>query len=279
MDNIVSTIQGSYLQTCHYLGIPYVLDKNTTLNTKFGIFADEDIGDYVMPKVQYMAIGNGGHKVISAADNIPRLNPILHSPKHAALYNHIPFILRPVDQDISDEERINYRLRCMITVDNLPYIAYYLKKLDLSDLIITIEYRNVADGVTVVTPFISSVGDLAPVPINLSPNQLLTPNGDYLAVSARIPFSMNENDIAECMSACRIIYGDESFAVISELALCSGIEREVIGTFNGIRNEYIDSVAVQITTFMGVLYPLQFINTGINAVIDIGSVEPLLTVV
>ena len=163
MDNNVRSIYGAYLQTCALLGFNVDIKPNSTLNQKFDLFPNEIFNSGETPTVKYLTIGNGGHTASMGVDGLPLINPVPHSPRHAALYNHLPFIIREVGEDLTPGERLLYRLRVPRTIDGVNYMCYYAKVLDLSMVEPKIELRNNTDGIITATDFTPSLADLNPV--------------------------------------------------------------------------------------------------------------------
>ena len=153
MDNNVRSIYGAYLQTCALLGFNVDIKPNSTLNQKFDLFPNEIFNSGETPTVKYLTIGNGGHTASMGVDGLPLINPVPHSPRHAALYNHLPFIIREVGEDLTPGERLLYRLRVPRTIDGVNYMCYYAKVLDLSLVEPKIELRNNTDGIITATDF------------------------------------------------------------------------------------------------------------------------------
>ena len=277
MQSSTRTLQGALLQTVELLKLPLEIKSHSTLNEKLNIHNDIVLSDTDMPSVKYVTIGNGGHKMVMGTNNISKPEPIQHTPRHCGLYNHLPFVLRLPNNDLTPSQRLNYRLRRIETHDNISYVAYYLKLLDLSETVPQLELRSVTDGVITSTTFSPSIADLNPTPPPLNPGGIITTTGDYVAATAKVPFSMNSDDIAEFLNVANIIYGDVNYAMISEIGLCSGIDKVVTGNFNGLDSSYTDAIGVQITNFISSFFAANFSNGSINVILDIGNVEPLLT--
>lgn len=276
MERIVRTVYGAYLQTCQLLNLPVILKPNSTLNEKFNIHTNIAIADSDRPAMLYVGIGNGGHRMVVGSNGIGKPEIIQHTPRHAALYNQLPFILRLPSEDLIPTERAKYRLRRLETHDGITYVAYYLKKLDMTNTVPQLELRTVTDGVTNSTVFSPTIADLNPTPPAINPGGVLTTTGDYIAATGKVPFIMDANEVAEFLNVANIIYGDEGYAMISEIALCSGVDRTVVGDFNGSSSGYIDSIGVQIMNFIGQFVHVPSNNSGIDIEFDVGSVEPLL---
>ena len=276
MDNNVRSIYGAYLQTCALLGFNVDIKPNSTLNQKFDLFPNEIFNSGETPTVKYLTIGNGGHTASMGVDGLPLINPVPHSPRHAALYNHLPFIIREVGEDLTPGERLLYRLRVPRTIDGVNYMCYYAKVLDLSLVEPKIELRNNTDGIITATDFTPSLADLNPVKPVIPVNGNITSTGNYLASTAKIEFVMNETEITELLNACNIIYGSDNYAFISEIGLCSGVDRSLMGNFGGPPSAYTEAVGVQIMNFISTAIPAYALSTSITQTIDVGSTSPLL---
>lgn len=276
MDNNVRSIYGAYLQTCALLGLNVDIKPNSTLNQKFDLFPNEIFNSGETPTVKYLTIGNGGHTASMGVDGLPLINPVPHSPRHAALYNHLPFIIREVGEDLTPGERLLYRLRVPRTIDGVNYMCYYAKVLDMSMVEPKIELRNNTDGIITATDFTPSLADLNPVKPVIPVNGNITSTGNYLASTAKIEFVMNEAEITELLNACNIIYGSDNYAFISEIGLCSGVDRSLMGNFGGPPSAYTEAVGVQIMNFISTAIPAYALSTSITQTIDVGSTSPLL---
>lgn len=276
MEKSTRSALGALLQTAQKFGKPLEIVKNSTLNQKFGVFEDilPDPTDDLA--VRYVAIGNGGHRTEVGKDNLALFNSIPHMPRHTSLYKHMPFIMRPADNDLIAAERVNYRLRKEIDINGTRYAAYYLRKLDLLNTTPTLEYRTVVDGAVTSTPWEPSLDDLNPTPPLINPNQVMTTGDDYIAATARVPLVFTEAETSELINVATILYGDPGYAIISEVALCSGIDKLLSGSFNGVSMNYTEAIGVQVNDFLATLFVAPFQTKGVTIDLDAGSVEPLL---
>lgn len=277
MQSVVRSVNGARLQTAQLMGLPLVIPAHSTLNEKFNIQANVSVPEAQQPHLKYVTIGNGGHKMVTGTGGISRPVPIQHKPRDNALYNHLPFVLRAPGNDLTALERSKYRLRTSMQLAGINYSAYYLKELDLSDTGVETNYYTVADGVTTASAFSPNSGDLNPTPPDLTNTGVVETTGDYIAASARVPFVMTTDEMSEFMNVCNLIYGDPSYAIISEIGLCSGVDKVVSGTFDGVAASYTEAIGVQIASFISAFFAAQFSNTGVNLMLDVGSVEPMLT--
>lgn len=272
----VRTIYAAHLSTCKALGRPFTTLPNSTLNQKFNIFKDEAPLTNQYPIVAYVGIGNKGASYEVTTSNYVLTKPIPHLPRDASLYNMLPFVIRPIDDDLPAEERVKYRLRVPLTIEGSVYVAYYLKALNLDVVVPTVELRNVNNNIISTNSFVPELGDLSPTHPDLSNVNLNNPSGDYLVSTAKINFNLNRNDITNILDACTLLYGDPRYAVINEIALCSGIDRVLQGTFGDVTGNYTEAVVAQINAFIYQYHALNENTTEVNINFDLGSSEPLL---
>lgn len=277
METIVRTIVGAQLQTCQLLGKQLPDGVYRSLNELLDISKTVKPTATDMQILQYVTIGNGGHRMVVGTRSIAKPEPVQHSPRHTGLYNQLPFIMRLPASDLTPAERINYRLRTTIDVGGTKYVAYYAKKLDLSETAPVLELRTVKDGgATISTPFVNISSDLKPVPPDISSGGVLITTGDYIAATAKVPFTLSPDEVDEFLNVCNIIYGDDGYAMISEIGLCSGVDRVVSTLISGVATNITEAINVHIIGFINTFFAVKFTNDGINVLLDTGSVEPLL---
>lgn len=276
MDNVKRTCYVSHLMTCKAMNRPFTILPNSTLNQKFNIYPNEvpNINEY--PVIGYVGIGNKGASYELGTDGYILTTPIPHLARHASLYNFIPFLVRPINDDISATERARYRMRVIMTIGGEQYIAYYLRALTLTDITPSVELRNVNDGIITTSAFNASLSDLSPVHVDLSNTDINDANGDYLVSTAKVLFTLNQQDINEILNACNLIYGDPRYAVINELAVCSGVDKVLQGSIGGTTVNYTETIATQIATFIYQYHPLTENTSKVQIDLDIGSVDGLL---
>lgn len=276
--SVVRTIYAAHLSTCKMLNRPFTILPNSTLNQKFNLYKDELplINEY--PAVQYVAIGNKGATYEVTTSGMVLTTPTPHLPRDAALFNHIPFVVRNINDDISSTERVKYRMRVPITIEGTVYVAYYLRALNMTSVTPGVQLRNVdTTGNTITTTnFVPVPGDLSPTPPDVSNIDINDPSGDYLVSSAVINLTLNQEDIANIMEGCAILYGDPRYAVISEIALCSGVDKVLSGTFGSVTSNYTEVIAAQVTSFIAQYHALSSATTKVDIDFDVGTSEALL---
>lgn len=279
MKSIVRTLWGVGLQDSKFLGVKHDILPFTTLNEKLGFEASATLTDSEMPNVRWFAIGNGGHSVTIGANDIPITSPIEHKSTDAALYNHLPFVLRPVLNDLTAEQRKNYGGRTVVTLPDVgKCYAYWLKALDLSDTEVKYYKSTTVDGVTTTVPYVPDSSNLNPVKPTISSTTATTSSGTVVYASAGASIKFTAFDIAELLNAAKLLYGDESYAIISEIAICSGVQRKVSGfTAGNSPITYDELVGSQVMVFLSANHLAYEISEGFTKLLDIGEAEALLT--
>lgn len=276
--NVVRTALASVIQTAQYLGKSIKTYPNSTLNQKLNIFPDIVPATNEIPVVRYVGIGNGGHGFIVGGNGRVKWQAKHHEVRHTAMYNQLPFVLRLPENDLTPSERLRYRLRRVEQHGGKTYVAYYLRVLDLSSVEPNLELRHVEDGVTTSVPYEPTIEDLNPVPPSLVQGSAVTTTGDYVASTAKVPFTMSRQEVEEFVNAVKIIEGEDGYAVISEMVTVSGIDKVVTGDFNGQQASYTDVVYAQISAFISTAWVMEYQTDGIRMTLDVGNVEPLLSV-
>lgn len=278
MKTITRSVWGSSLQTALLLGqVPTILEF-TTLNEKFSVFDEEALASTERPAMQYYCIGNGGHKNMVGADGTPYTSPLPHRASDAALYRHLPFILRRVDNDLTVTERARYGLRRLENIKGINYWAYYLKRISLSNTAPVINHTIVDGDNKYTEPYSPTLANLNPVPPAMSNEGVITASGDYLSTSSILTLIFSEQDVAELIDVCRIKFNNEAYAVISEIGLTSGVDRVL--TVQGPGNTQFNMkevVAAQINSFITTHHSVAFTNKGFTQDIELGATEPLLS--
>lgn len=276
---VTRTIYSAELQTAKYLQIPYPIRPNTTLNQKLDIQVNAIADANTSHAVKYLAIGNGGHRVEVGSDGFPFTSPIAHRPSDAALYNQLPWIMRLESQDIPQSQRANFALRKSVVVEGQRYFAYYLKRLSHTDVITQLFLTTVRDGITTTVPFVPNNSNLNPTPplIPAAGNIPALEQGDYLTAKALLRISLSPADVNEILNVATILHGNENYAVLSEFALCQGIDKTITAEgAGGVSINFTESIYTQVSTFISTYHSLVFANNGLEFTVDVGSNEGLL---
>jgi hypothetical protein len=278
MNLVTRTLASSYLQTCLLMNANFVLTPETTLNELYAI--QNGVAPISTPTLGYFAIGNGGHKITVGANGIPLTLPVQHAATDAALYNGLPFILRPINNDIDTASQANYALRRIETHGGNQYIAYYLKRLPVAGIAPTMQSINTVNGVSTAAIYTPTSANLNPTPPALNSAGVNLVSGNYVAASANMNIALSANDVAELLNVATVLYGDPAYAIISEVALCSGLDKVVqSATYGNATIPFKEAIAVQVISFINTYFALSFNSTGLDILLDCGSSEPLFSLV
>lgn len=274
-DNIVRTVYGAILQTAQLFDQPVTLDEHSTLNEKLGILPESSLSLPSVPSLNLVLIGNKGHTIFTGSDGfvVPDLVP--HDPTDAAPYGLMPFVLRLPSEDLSAEERANYRLRRLETRGTTTYVAYYGRVIDTSGSVVSASLKTVTNGETNSVAFKPTLENLSPVPKTTSSTGVNITSTQYISATAKVPFTMSTKDIEEYQNVVNIIYQDSRYSIISEVCICTSIDTTTTGDFNGVTSSYTEAIGVQVMTHVSELYPLQSLNSTMNVIFDVGAVEPI----
>jgi hypothetical protein len=273
METVTRTIFGSSLQTAQLLGVPHVIKENTTLNERFNVLKTAVLPDGQYPRLQYFCIGTGGVKIVAGSDNIPRTEMVQHRSTDASCFNPFPFVLRLASNDLSVAERLKYALRVQETYNGQTYYAYYLKRIDLSQVSVNLEARTVNNGITTSSEFIATSSNLVPTPpaiLNQGANVLTS---DYITCSAQVTLSFTQQECEELLDAAVIKYGSEDYAILSEIGMCAGLDK-VISLPDA--SSFKEAIGVQIVSHVNTWHSIQYTQGGINGVYDLGVADPVL---
>ena len=279
MENVVPTIYGSELQAAQFFGIPYAIRPFTTLNEKLGIQASAVVPVNSYPTCKYFSIGRGGHSMTLGEDNQPLIVENQHKSSDASTFIPMPFVLRQLDNDLTQAERAKYALRSTTKVNDVDYIAYWLRRIDMSAVATSLQYRKNENGVVTVTAFTPTADNLSPVPPDIATTGVNVITGDYLAVVAKLNLSMDAAEIEELVNVAQVLKGSDRYAVISEIGLCTGFDKTITVSTGGSSSfNFLEAIGVQISNFISCMEPAKYINSGFNKVLDVGTNEPLFNI-
>ena len=216
---------GIYLNLCKQYGITPDVPTYTTLNEKFNVLPGVIPNDLDDLETKYIAIGNGGLVTGDASDdNAIAITPARRKPQALSLYNHIPFIMRPLDEPLNQVERRKYRMEVVETYNGVQYQVFYLKTLDQIATKPTMELITYDESGRTSTAYVPSQEALFPThPANTPVQDGIR---EVLSVQLKISFELNETDVAEIINAIGIIYGRAGYGMISEIGLISGADEE-----------------------------------------------------
>lgn len=291
-ENTQKTLFHSLTEIHRSMGVNYTPNANTTYNQRMTAL-DNYVGGGShpspaiqngpkYPQIKYLAIGRGAHRVVAGDQTGSLIDIAKHRCSDASPFEPIPWIIRPVGSDLTPGEQANYRLRVVLDLGQAGVCAcYFLKVIDLGAINPTVDVITVQDGeITNSTPFDfvaqeNAMQDpVAPTQSNIETNLI---NGQHIKVSGSVSIALTEQDINEIIEAVEAIYGDISYATISEFGVVQGIDQTVTLPIDGVSGpttEYVEALQAQITTHIGVTIPLQGRPTSINNTYALSDVIP-----
>lgn len=247
------------------LGVEYVVDIDQTLNTKFNHLTTLVPAATEETSCRFIGIGNGGFKKDDGEDE-DIMVAIDHSPYQIDPYRQIPWLVRRAEEDISEVEREKYRFRIPLNIDNVDYIAYYLKEVTSDDITYGRQKISVVDGAveilgdyTIPTDVIGVTPDSG-----VSGNTELTKyNSEYINDNITYRNFFSEEDFVEIKNACEVIFGGTGHSYISEIILYMGKEVLTNGTYTDINGalvsfDYTDLLEAQPVVYSNTFFDLAF---------------------
>ena len=188
-------------------------------------------------------------------------------------------MLRPVNNDLTTTERARYALRRVEQHNGVQYAAYYLKRIDLGQVVPQMLYKVVANGNETTTPFTPTAANLNPTPPNVDGSGQWIVSGDYVIAKAVLELSMTANDANELANVARILYGDDGYAIISEIALCHGVDKIVNVSAGNSSFNMLEAIGVQIASHIPSFYSMKFSSEGVRISMNVGASEPMWNIV
>lgn len=223
--NGLGIIINAALSTGQTVDIP----KNTTLNELYDVLQADSVGrkngkDFTLG---YYGIGIGGSRSIGQdANGLEGRRVYQHKAVDFGAFYPIPFVIRPIAEDIDPLLRDNYRMRVVRKVGNDIYAMYYLKKIGFEEFDPTMKVgeRDPANGNETERPYVPKKEDLSPKPYELTSTGNIPITNTYINGTGKMDLSLNGNDLEEIRNVCRVLFGDASKAAINEMYLAYGIE-------------------------------------------------------
>lgn len=282
MKIVVNTLNSLRGQVTSFLGRPHQFPERSTINEQLKIMHGVRPAADQRPVARYMVIGNRGHGVDMSDPEVLLPYPIEHRPTDVGAWGPIPFVLRPVDNDLSDAEREMFGLRTLEEHFGERYWAYYGYNLDHS-AVTCIDYEmKVRDGKAEIKEFNYTEVELRSKPplmpeFNMDiTDQIELADGDYVYTYAVISLTLNEYMIKEFQNVAKIKFKDARRAVISEYVLCSGVSQMATGqSFVGPEFNYMEMVGLQAVLFLTTYTNAALSNKKIGYDVTIGQTEPM----
>lgn len=239
--------------------------SNTTLNEYFDIDRTLLVPDYEYPILNYYAIGTGGEPII---DNVNyRYND--HSATDVTLRNMIPFAMRPIDNDLTALEKEKYRFVKSITINNVVYHAYYLKKIEVINsrdefFKITTDENNIE-----VLSIFNTKDEKLLSPTALDKKKLIENNKttQMITKTTQFLFNLSIDELKDIQNVLSLLNLSDTH--LTEIAICSSIDNETYEEPRKVQIAYFVESAINIATKVLSEKPL-------NIYLEVGSSEPYI---
>jgi len=226
------TVLGGVLELIESLNLPTsTRPTEASLNFKFGLFPDERPTETKTGTIKYVGIGIKGYRNI---DDKQGSAPYKVDPKACTLYQMIPIVIVPIDEDLSDAERAKYRMRVKENINGQDYIAYYLKVVEpTDDGVMYISKDLITSGVENVD--INDILDLSPVPNEVLSTEAQSYSKMLMAYSS-LKTTIYGKDVINTIN----LKHENVATQMSEIGLFSGEDKEVTSPFDNVT--YTESI-------------------------------------
>ncbi|WNY40921.1 hypothetical protein [Klebsiella phage YC1] len=259
------------------------VEQYTTLNEIHSVLADESLGvkagsDFTL---KYYGLGVKGSQFIgNDANGIARMLVNQHQPIDCNAFYPIPLVVRELSDDLTADERANYRMRVVFTKDSVTYVAYYLRVISFaafSPSIVKIT-KDPTTGNEDPDVYVPTSDYQHPTPITPNSDGTVPLSNQYVSATGKLDLSIDASGLAELRNACSIMFGDESYAAPNEYYVCTGIDTPSSGQTSGSINvSYTEAVSAIIAYFITETHPRDAnANGAIEMFFDIGASAPLL---
>lgn len=229
------------------------IPKNTTLNEKFNILADESVGrkngrDF---QLGYFGVGIGGSRALGTDSyGLEGRQVYQHKATDFAPFYGIPMVARKLGNDLDPTVRNNYRIREIRKIGDDIYILYWLKLIGFTEFDPTMKVgeRDTSTGNETEREYVPKEADLSPTPYQLSSTNNVPITNTYINGTGKLDMSLNSDDLEELRNVCRILFNDEGKAAINEVYMCYGIETTHDGQVDtGASVEYKELVSCAVS--------------------------------
>lgn len=278
MKNSKRTLLSSLILSAMSGNRPYTPAPYSTLNEKLDINKEIIYQPYDRPSLGYFTIGNGSRYFYNQDGEVPLSGNSQHRFRDFALFRHLRFALRPMDDDLPMERRNNYALRREEEHQGRKYWAYYLKRVVESTDPAKAYSSTVTDGLETREEFVPALTDLTPKKVEESNDDINVLQATKLSASVLISMQLTAEEIQDVIDAAAIVDGDVNAAFISEIGLCWGRDHVVeVPTGMGDTVNMKEAIGVQLGQFIRTDVSLPSLNDGWTHTVDMGHSEAVIT--
>jgi hypothetical protein len=229
------------LELAQLLPVPFEVDMMSTLNYHYGVYPD--LRPENLPKVRYFGVGIGGRYT---SDDEALTSAFKALPTDLHLFKPLPFRMVPQDEDITDAERTQYRIRApwQHPTTNIMYWCYYLKLITYTE---GIRLARINPATHLEEPYEIDPSNLTPVGKKPSTGGTIDALVQDIKAYCTAQIHVQGKEIIEAINVLH--KGDLRFAVISEIGLYSGEDKLVNGlSYNGGNISYQEAIYTQLVS-------------------------------
>lgn len=240
---------------------------------------EEDVDNI---ELAYVCIGIKGHRNTTDSNLVDISMPVEHKTTDTGLYQIVPFVIKPLSNDLTTEQRKRFRLRKVIEIDKVLYAAYYLRRLNTDNVPPTLVLNSVQEGEKTSTIWAPTINNLRPE----QPQIGYRNDSSYITVVSNIELVFEQEDIEWFMEACELLFGHRHYS-ITELAYCTGVDKKVMREYPTVgvqtpsttiaQRNIKEAQAVQVAYFINTDLNPSVLNKRFSYTVDLGINEPLFT--
>lgn len=275
---------GTNIMAASALKSTVMIPANTTLNEHHEVESKNSVGikngaDF---KLGYFGVGIKGYQIVGnhPVANVPVHYTNQHQPFDQNLFYSIPMCARPVDDDLTEQERDLYRMRTVKELNGVQTALYWLMKVGEDEFNPQTKraYRNPATGNEVPEDYVYRPESLNPEPVTLNSDGTVPLSNAYLMSSSLLDLSLNGAQVEELRNVCRLMFGDPSLAAVSEYQICWGIETTTEGQGAGGTMFRYKEILSAVTAYVVSERHARDANANgdIRLMFDLGAAYPML---
>ena len=218
LDVMISLLTGSTYQPA----------PNTTLNEKFK--SDGNWNESGIPELNLITIGLLPVPYLDDITEVGKMVDVKHSAADGSVYEPIPFIMRTLDNDLLDNTKVNYRLRCIETYNDTEYICYYGKRLEqVTNVTTPYQLTSSGDGDFELSHL--DTDDLNILEPEIQPSTAYDQFNvnDYITMIRDLNLMISIQELREIENSMEIIYPGRD-KIIGELALCTSVDDDYVAS-------------------------------------------------
>lgn len=272
------TIFADLLELMRRNGTDFTPMVHSTLNEKFSVAEDMRTPSGKYPTTEYLAIGIGAHTARVGNNNRVAFDVLEHAVTDAALYSHIPHLIRPLGGDLTDAERANYAMRTLITdPQGNQWYAYYLRLLNKTPSVPEVVTFVGSDYDPEADTYEPSPSQLNPTALPISTVAANKASGKKISVSAKTRISFSEQDVEELINVINVLFdGDLGYGMISEMAIVAAHSETYISEIGGVATQYKEAVDATIQCHIPTSTAINYTRLGFHVDYTLGDVVPYI---